>query len=117
MASDNEDLSGDRGTAVLVVAWVMTGAAFLTVIFKLFTRLRVVRYIGWDDFFIVFSLSLSITASAFVHYGVYLGFGRHTATVIAEKGMPHMAKVAKYQILGYRRCRIYYWEDSSANNP
>ncbi|QDS74399.1 hypothetical protein FKW77_005651 [Venturia effusa] len=101
MASDHRDITGSRQQEVLIVAWTMTGAAILTVIFKLFTRFRVVRYIGWDDFFIVFSLLLSITASAFVHYGVHLGFGRHTAAVIAEKGVAHMAKVAKFQILGY----------------
>ncbi|TID21517.1 hypothetical protein E2P81_ATG04794 [Venturia nashicola] len=101
MASDHGDVAGDRGGEVILVAWVMTGAAFLTVLFKLFTRFRIISYIGWDDFVIVLSVLLSIAASAFVHYGVHLGFGRHTAAVVAEKGMAHMAKVAKYQILGY----------------
>lgn len=56
MASSTVDLAEDRQRDVLVVAWVMTGAALLTVVIKLFTRLRVVRVIGWDDFFIVFSM-------------------------------------------------------------
>lgn len=50
------DLAGDRRNEILIVAWVMTGAAFLTVVFKLFTRLQVVEMTGWDDFWIVFSL-------------------------------------------------------------
>ena len=45
-----------RQKEVLIVAWVTTGAAFVTVAIKIFTRLRIVRVIGWDDFFIVFSM-------------------------------------------------------------
>ena len=49
-------LNGDRQKEVLVVAWVTTGVALVTVAIKIFTRLRIVRVIGWDDFFIVFSM-------------------------------------------------------------
>lgn len=56
MATETIDLAESRQSEVLIVAWVMTGAALLTVVIKLFTRLRVVKYIGWDDFFIVFSM-------------------------------------------------------------
>lgn len=56
MAFENMNLAGDRRNEVLIIAWVMTGAAFLTVVFKMFTRLRVVEVTGWVDFWIVFSL-------------------------------------------------------------
>jgi hypothetical protein len=46
---------------------------------------------------------LSIIASIFVHYGVYLGFGRHTATVSAEYGEERLFMTAKFQMLGYRK--------------
>ena len=46
----------DRQKEVLIVAWVTTGASLVTVAIKIFTRLRIVRVIGWDDFFIVFSM-------------------------------------------------------------
>lgn len=45
-----------RQKEILIVAWVTTGAAVVTVAIKIFTRLRIVRVIGWDDFFIVFSM-------------------------------------------------------------
>lgn len=48
--------SDSRQTEVLVVAWVMTGLAICTVAFKLFARVKVVKIIGWDDFFIILSL-------------------------------------------------------------
>lgn len=109
-----------RQTEILVVAWVMTGLAICTVAFKLFARVKVVKIIGWDDFFIILSLvssSLripatlfidwtrqvcSILASAFVHYGVTLGFGRHTEIIAAEYGMKRLFRTAKFQMLGYR---------------
>jgi hypothetical protein len=46
---------------------------------------------------------LSIVASAFVHYGVHLGFGRHTAAVAAEYGVERLFLTAKFQMLGYRK--------------
>jgi hypothetical protein len=46
---------------------------------------------------------LSIIASCFVHYGVHLGFGRHTAIVVAESGMERLFQTAKFQMLGYRK--------------
>ena len=55
MATDNVDLTENRQSEILIIAWVMTGAALLTVTTKLFTRLRIIRVIGWDDFFIVLS--------------------------------------------------------------
>jgi hypothetical protein len=50
------DLRESRQTEVLVVAWVMTGAAIFTVGVKLFARVKIVQVVGWDDFFIFLSL-------------------------------------------------------------
>jgi hypothetical protein len=47
------NLSDSRQTEVLVVAWVMTSAAILTVCVKLFARVKIIRVVGWDDFFII----------------------------------------------------------------
>jgi hypothetical protein len=46
---------------------------------------------------------LSIFASSFVSYSVHLGFGRHTAAVVAEYGEEQLFVTAKYQMLGYRK--------------
>jgi hypothetical protein len=50
------DLNESRQTEVLVVGWVMTGTAISTVAIKLFARAQIVKVIGWDDVFIMFSL-------------------------------------------------------------
>jgi hypothetical protein len=44
----------------------------------------------------------SIIASSFVHYGVKLGFGRHTAAVVAEFGNERLSRGAMVQMLRYR---------------
>ena len=56
MMAESVDLTENRQTEVLVVAWVMTGAAVMTVGIKLFARARIVHVVGWDDFFIFLSL-------------------------------------------------------------
>jgi hypothetical protein len=56
MTTETVNLTEDRQREVIIVAWVTTGAALMTVAIKIFTRLRIIRVIGWDDFFIVFSM-------------------------------------------------------------
>ncbi len=49
---------GDRnqGPTVEVVTWVFTSIALITVLLRLFTRLRLTRNPGWDDFWIVIAM-------------------------------------------------------------
>ncbi|KAL4921360.1 hypothetical protein BDW62DRAFT_219511 [Aspergillus aurantiobrunneus] len=94
------DFSESRAVEVNVVGWVFTGLAIGTVGLKVTAR-HMVRRLGWDDFFIFFSLALSIIAAALVSYSVTLGLGRHTAAVVAEHGMDRVAQASRWQILGY----------------
>ncbi|KAL4946433.1 hypothetical protein BDV06DRAFT_182541 [Aspergillus oleicola] len=94
------DFSESRAVEVNVVGWVFTGTAIATVALKVAAR-HMVRRLGWDDFFIFFSLGLSIIAAALVSYSVTLGLGKHTAAVVAEHGMERVTKTAKWQILGF----------------
>jgi hypothetical protein len=55
VASDM-NLSESRGTEINVIAWVFTGIAIATVSLKLFARAQSANRLGWDDFFIFFSL-------------------------------------------------------------
>ncbi|KAL4949631.1 hypothetical protein BDW69DRAFT_173915, partial [Aspergillus filifer] len=94
------DFSESRAMEVNVVGWVFTGTAMATVALKVAAR-HIVRRLGWDDFFIFFSLGLSIIAAALVSYSVTLGLGRHTAAVIAEHGMERVTKTTYWQTLGF----------------
>ncbi|RMJ28491.1 hypothetical protein PHISP_00618 [Aspergillus sp. HF37] len=97
----NVDFSETRAAELHAVGWVFTGIAIVTGVLKLFARFEVVKRIGWDDFFIFFSLALSIIATAIVSYSVTLGFGRHTAAVIAEHGLERTATTAFWQIVAF----------------
>jgi len=67
----------------------------------LLARSQNIKSIGWDDFFIFFSLALSIIAAALVSYSVTLGLGRHSAAVLAEYGTERLEMTQKLQILGF----------------
>jgi hypothetical protein len=58
MASFNEDVdfNESRGVEINVIGWVFTGIAIATVGLKLFTRGHMAKNLGWDDFFIFFSM-------------------------------------------------------------
>lgn len=65
MASFNTDVdfNESRGVEINVIGWVFTGIAIATVGLKLFTRGRIAKTLGWDDFFIFFSMvSTSVAA-------------------------------------------------------
>ncbi|KAJ5611868.1 hypothetical protein N7528_008973 [Penicillium herquei] len=101
MAFDtNVDYSESRAAEVNTIGWVFTGIAIVTVSLKIFSRVDTKRA-GWDDFFIFFSMALSIIATALVSYSVTLGFGRHTAAVVAEHGMERYEKTAYWQIIAF----------------
>ncbi|KAH7033624.1 uncharacterized protein B0I36DRAFT_383449 [Microdochium trichocladiopsis] len=94
-------LRESKSSWVIAVAWSFTGLAIIAVTLKIVTTTRISRSAGWDDFFIVLSLILSIIASFFVHYAAVLGLGRHTMAVFSEFGPERLAMTAKMQILGY----------------
>ena len=54
--SPNMDLSESRGPLINAIAWIFTGIAIATVALKLFARAHIVKRVGWDDFFIFFSM-------------------------------------------------------------
>lgn len=50
------DFNDNRGPLINAIAWVFTGIAIATAFLKLFARAQIVKSLGWDDFFIFFSL-------------------------------------------------------------
>ncbi|ORY62073.1 uncharacterized protein BCR38DRAFT_394688 [Pseudomassariella vexata] len=103
MATMDVDLTESRSSEIIVTSCVCTGIAIITVALKLFTRVRILKKMGWDDFFIFLALAFSIIAAAFASYSAYLGVGRHTIAVLSEPGGQERAiEAAKYQMIGYR---------------
>jgi hypothetical protein len=52
----NVDFSETRAAQLHAVGWVFTGIAIVAGVLKLFARMETVKRVGWDDFFIFFSL-------------------------------------------------------------
>jgi len=50
------DFNESRQVEIHLVAWICTAIALVVVALKLFARARIVKIIGWDDFFIFLSM-------------------------------------------------------------
>lgn len=50
------NIDDNRQLGLQVAAWFCTGTAACTVAMKLFTKARIVKMVGWDDFIILLSL-------------------------------------------------------------
>ena len=46
----------NQGPTVEIVTWLFTSIALITVLLRLFTRFRLTRNPGWDDFWIVLAM-------------------------------------------------------------
>lgn len=53
---ENETPPAHRDFAPLIVAAVMLGCAWITIIMRLYTRLFLVFAFGWDDIFMILAL-------------------------------------------------------------
>ncbi|KAK3498877.1 uncharacterized protein B0T23DRAFT_3424 [Neurospora hispaniola] len=67
----------DRAVAVVVVDIIFTTLAFITVCFRLFTRVVLVQNVGSDDYYIVGSMISSIAYLTVVMMQIKAGLGRH----------------------------------------
>ncbi|RAL09102.1 uncharacterized protein BO97DRAFT_437159 [Aspergillus homomorphus CBS 101889] len=85
------DFNESRAAEINAVGWVFIGIAIVAVA------------LGWDDFFIFFSMvSTEPHCCGVVSYAVTLGLGRHTAAVVADHGMDRVILTAKWQIIAFR---------------
>jgi len=64
MFTSTVDLSETRAPNILALAWILCASAIITVAIKLFARTRIVKVVGWDDFFIFVSLVSHISKVA-----------------------------------------------------
>ncbi|MCJ1246040.1 hypothetical protein MMC30_003244 [Trapelia coarctata] len=89
------DCSQDQGTKALVVASVLLGIAIVTVIARLYVRIVMRRSLGWDDYLIIASSLIGITAFATYVKCIQAGMGRHLLCLTLER----IADVAKWSLI------------------
>ncbi|KAB5539346.1 hypothetical protein GE09DRAFT_315504 [Coniochaeta sp. 2T2.1] len=83
MSAIHEDLDGgdDRGGAIIAAAVVSFGLAAAVVAMRFYTRMRIVRVLGWEDWWILVALVLSLGVSTSNIIMACFGYGEHQATV------------------------------------
>jgi len=75
----------DRGPELLAIIWIFTILSSIVVGIKIFTRIRVLNALGWDDFFIFLSSVLIIICTSIFSYDVHLGMGKHATDIQPEQ--------------------------------
>ncbi|KAI9841942.1 MAG: hypothetical protein M1838_003338 [Thelocarpon superellum] len=73
----------NKGPHILAASVTITVLALLTVCARIFTRVKVVRYVGPDDYAACAAMALSLIALALVIAQVHFGAGQHTTALSA----------------------------------
>ncbi|KUJ09791.1 uncharacterized protein LY89DRAFT_711067 [Mollisia scopiformis] len=76
--------------------WTETIVALLFVLARLYTRVRIVRNIGWDDHLISISMFLFLGYTILITIAATDGFGSH----LTDLGLPQAVKAIKWEIAG-----------------
>ncbi|KAI9675737.1 MAG: hypothetical protein M1817_001104 [Caeruleum heppii] len=74
----------NQGPRILAVCVTTTVLAFVIVCLRLFTRIKVVRSVGWDDYVILLTMAVSIAGLAVIIPEIQHGGGRHAAYLAPE---------------------------------
>ncbi|KZM28652.1 uncharacterized protein EKO05_0010129 [Ascochyta rabiei] len=74
----------DQGPAILGATLTVTIAALITMVTRLFVRIRMIRNVGWDDYVMVSSMILCIVGQIIIIPEVHLGAGRHKEYIDAS---------------------------------
>ncbi|KAK8057408.1 hypothetical protein PG996_011345 [Apiospora saccharicola] len=67
----------NRGPEILAVTGTLVGIALCVVLLRLWVRLRMVRQLGWDDFFVAAAMALLFAEMIIIVPEAHYGAGRH----------------------------------------
>ncbi|KAK8022568.1 hypothetical protein PG993_013335 [Apiospora rasikravindrae] len=67
----------NRGPEILAVTGTLVGATLCVVLLRLWVRVRLVRQLGWDDFFVAAAMALLFAEMMIIVPEVHYGAGRH----------------------------------------
>ncbi|GKT45251.1 uncharacterized protein ColSpa_05432 [Colletotrichum spaethianum] len=83
-SGEPEPLVNKKGT-ILGVVISFTAFAWVCVAFRMHVRAKVVKSLGWDDFFVILSLLSITTGSVGICIATKFGMGKHIYTLSAEE--------------------------------
>ncbi|KAF1940907.1 hypothetical protein EJ02DRAFT_378708 [Clathrospora elynae] len=74
----------NQGPNILSATLTVTSVALITVLARLYVRLRMIRNFGWDDYAMISAMSLCIAGQCIIIPEVYFGAGRHIQYIEPE---------------------------------
>ncbi|KAF7521830.1 hypothetical protein G7054_g12338 [Neopestalotiopsis clavispora] len=103
---DNSVMTGIGGDAPMMLGllWGFTSVAFVFVVLRLYTRIKVVQAYGLDDHFFNASFLSLLIYDIMMTIASYYGFGQDMTEILAvkgiEKGMETITKAILYSAIG-----------------
>ncbi|KAK8108920.1 hypothetical protein PG984_014721 [Apiospora sp. TS-2023a] len=78
----------NRGPEILAVTGTLVGLTLCVVLLRLWVRLRMVRQLGWDDFFVAAAMALLFAEMMIIVPEVHYGAGRHWQYIHPPEHIP-----------------------------
>lgn len=72
----------NRGPLILAVCGSLVGLATVTVLLRLWVRVRMIHQTGWDDFFILAAAVVMLAEMIVIVPEVHYGAGRHAEYIV-----------------------------------
>lgn len=82
----------NRGPSILALSWVEAALGISILAARLYTRGRIVRNVGWDDWTMAFSTLLAVITTCLVTLEVHYGTGRH-AVYLSSSDITNSVKI------------------------
>lgn len=87
---------GGYGPTIVATMWAETGITLLFVALRLYTRIRINRTVGWDDYLISLSSVMMIPYSVSMTLAALQGLGRHSI----ELSLDEIMQSTRYIVIG-----------------
>ncbi|KAJ5626328.1 hypothetical protein N7510_002637 [Penicillium lagena] len=78
-------LEQDKGPKILSVLWTLTGLTTILVVARVWTRIKILKNFGVDDYLIVIAMVLGLAYCGVVTASIWAGFGKHALALPEEK--------------------------------
>lgn len=73
-------LNEDRGSVILGATLTVTTAALITMVTRLYVRMRMIHNVGWDDFVMISAMVLVCHPNLFANIAICVETGRKWIT-------------------------------------
>ncbi|KAL3425733.1 integral membrane family protein [Phlyctema vagabunda] len=79
-AHDPPDIN--RGPQILAICGTLVGLTIVTILLRLWVRIKIIRQLGWDDYFMVAAMAILFVEMMIFIPQVHYGAGRHVKYIV-----------------------------------